>query len=178
MQYTDSPLPSPFRGGQLRRLRPGDLAAFQAYRSVPQLARFQGWSVLSDQKATEFLTEMNAAPLFTPDQWVQIAIADSSDDRLIGDIGIFLAGDQPSGEIGFTLALEAQGRGLATEAVRKALQLVFELTPVEEVFGITDSRNTASIRVLQRAGFEYLDTRNVVFRGEACAEDIYSVQRG
>jgi ribosomal-protein-alanine N-acetyltransferase len=153
------------------------LAAFQAYRSVPELGRFQGWSVMSDLKATAFLAEMHAAPLFSPDQWVQIAIADASDDRLIGDIGIFLAGDQLSAEIGFTLAREAQGRGIAIKAVRKALQLVFQLTRVTQVFGITDTRNAASIRLLERAGFRHGDTRNVVFKGEPCTESTYSMHR-
>ena len=33
-------LPRRFRGGLLRRLRPDDLAAFQAYRSDPELGRY------------------------------------------------------------------------------------------------------------------------------------------
>jgi len=174
---TASPLPSTFPGGQLRRLRPGDLAAFQAYRSIPELGRFQGWSIMSDAEAAAFLTTMSDMPLFTPDGWVQLAISDPSDDRLIGDIGLFLAADGLSGQIGFTLAPSAQGRGIATGAVRNALQLFFGLTSVERVLGITDARNAASVRLLQRVGFRYCATRSTVFRGEDCAEEIYAVRR-
>ena len=41
-------LPQEFRGGRLRRMRPEDLTAFQAYRALPELGRYQGWSPMSD----------------------------------------------------------------------------------------------------------------------------------
>ena len=50
-------LPRAFSGGLLRRLRPSDLAAFQAYRSIPELGRFQGWSPMSEAEAAAFLAE-------------------------------------------------------------------------------------------------------------------------
>ena len=43
--------------------RASDLAAFQAYRSIPELGRFQGWSSMSETEALSFLTEMSEAPL-------------------------------------------------------------------------------------------------------------------
>ena len=132
---------------------------------------------MSDEEAAAFLAVMNDAPLFTPDAWVQLGIADPDGDQLIGDIGLFLAADGLSGEIGFTLAPSAQGRGIATEAVRKALELFFGLTSVERILGITDVRNAASVRLLQRAGFRYCETRHTVFRGEPCSEEIHTVSR-
>jgi len=86
---SESPLPRRFPGGLLRRLRPSDLSSFQAYRSIPELGRYQGWSPMSGAEAMAFLAEMKDAPLFTPGQWVQLGIAEAATNRLIGDIGHF-----------------------------------------------------------------------------------------
>lgn len=176
--HLDSPIA--FEGGQLRRLRPGDLAAFQAYRSSPGLGRFQGWSIMSDAQAADFLGTMGAMPLFPQGDWVQLGIATAAadGDRLVGDIGLFLAADGRSGEIGFTLAPSAQGRGIGTEAVRKATRLFFGLTDAECIEGVTDARNTASVRLLRRAGFQYRESRSAIFRGEACTEEVHVLHRG
>jgi RimJ/RimL family protein N-acetyltransferase len=116
-------------------------------------------------------------PLFPRGDWIQLAIADSAGDQLLGDIGIFLSEDGRSGEIGFTLAPSAQGRGIATEAVRAALHLFFHLTSASRVLGITDARNAPSLRLLQRVGFRLTATRTVVFRGEECVEEVYEIHR-
>jgi ribosomal-protein-alanine N-acetyltransferase len=161
----------------LRRLRPGDLAAFQAYRALPEVGRYQGWSPMSDGEAAEFLSRMEAAPFFTPGEWVQLAIGEP-DGTLAGDIGIFLAADSGHAEIGFTLAPAAQGRGLATAAVREALDLVFAGTGIAEVHAVTDERNAPSIRLLERLGFQRKQRRDAVFKGEPCIELVYVLRRG
>jgi len=170
-------LPQVFSGGLLRRLRHSDVTAFQAYRAIPELGRFQGWSPMSEAEALEFLSEMGGAPLFTPGEWVQLGIAESESDQLIGDIGLFLSEDGFTGRVGFTLTPSAQGLGIATSAVREALRIFFHATSARHVEGVTDSRNAASIRLLERIGFRYYDTHTVVFRGEACTEKTYLFAR-
>lgn len=173
----DPPLPQVFPGGLLRRLRQSDFAAFQGYRGIPELGRFQGWSPMSEADALAFLSKMNDAPLFTPGNWVQLGIAMPETDHLVGDIGLFLSEDGFTGAVGFTLAPSAQGRGMATSAVRQALRIFFRATSAREVRGITDSRNAASIRVLKRIGFRYHESRSAIFRGEACIEQTYILPR-
>jgi aminoglycoside 6'-N-acetyltransferase len=178
MHSPDHPvLPQFFSGGLLRRLRQSDLAALQAYRAIPDLGRFQSWSPMSEAEALAFLSEMSDASLFRPGKWHQLGIAESETDRLIGDIGLFLSEDGCTGRVGFTLAPAAQGRGIATSAVREALQVFFRATSVREVQGITDSRNVASIRLLERLGFRHCGTQATVFRGEECAEKTYVLPR-
>ncbi len=170
-------LPREFDGGRLRRLRPADLLAFQAYRALPECGRYQGWVPMPESEALAFLREMEAAPLFTPGQWVQLGIAESLSDRLIGDIGLHLAGDGASGEVGFTLAPSAQGRGIAGRAVREAVDVLFALTRATHVDGVADARNLPSLRLLVRLGFLLVETRPALFRGEACVEEVYRLQR-
>lgn len=167
--------PLPLQGDRvaLRRLAAADLAVFQHYRSDPELARFQGWSAQSDADALAFIEEMAALPLFVRGDWVQLAIADRASDTLIGDIGLHVDAEGRSAEIGFTLCRPAQGRGLGGEAVALALQLLQEHGAIERVTGMTDARNLASVRLLERLGFRHCETRATVYKGEPCVEQVY-----
>jgi len=162
----------------LRRFRASDLVEFQVYRCDPEVGRYQGWSKMGDAGAAAFIAEMAAATIGIPGQWFQIAIADRFTDALIGDIGIGLDRDRPgAAEIGFSMAPAAQGRGLGAEAVLGALALLFESGKVDLVEGITDARNIPSIRLLQRIGMKLARERESLFKGEMCAEHVYSISR-
>jgi RimJ/RimL family protein N-acetyltransferase len=161
----------------LRRLQPSDLRVFQAYRHDARLGRYQGWTATSDDDALKFLCDASAAQRFALDDWVQIGIAKSDTHTLIGDIGIHLSADCATAEIGFTLQREAHGSGLATDAVRQVIKMVFAQTPAVVIVGVTDARNAASMRLLRRVGMTLQSSANTVFRGEACVEHTYSIDR-
>lgn len=161
----------------LRRLGVGDLEAFQAYRLEPELGRYQGWSPMGPAEAAEFLSAMGRSTLFVAGAWSQVGIAGGSDPRLIGDIGLFLSQDMRQVEVGVTLRSQSQRRGMATAALRAAIALAFEHTAAERVLGITDARNLASVRLLERVGMRRVETRPTMFRGEACVEHVYAVAR-
>lgn len=170
-------LPMSGTGIVLRRLRVDDLAAFQAYRTDVELGRYQGWSPMTDDQARGFLQQASTDRLFSAGHWAQIAIAEPQTLALLGDIGLHLAEDSRHAEIGFTLSRPAQGRGLATAAVRTAIQLIFSSTAVEHVVGITDARNHASIALLERVGMRRAEQRVAEFRGEPCVEYVYVLPR-
>jgi RimJ/RimL family protein N-acetyltransferase len=161
----------------LRRLDRADLSAFQAYRSDAAVGRYQGWSALTDQEALAFIEEMSTARLFPSGDWVQLALAERQTDSLVGDIGVCVAADGESAEIGITLAPRFQGRGLATEALREAIALVFAHSPAGRIVCITDARNEASVRLLERAGMRRVAPADAVFKGEPCTEHTYAVSR-
>lgn len=162
---------------RLRALHEADLADFQAYRHDAEVGRWQGWRPTDDDTARAFLREMAALPFCPPGLWCQIAIAARADDRLLGDIGLHLAADGGHAEIGFSLARHAQGQGLAQEAVAAAVALVFAHTPAQAVHAITDSRNAASLRLLQRLGFRAAGGWPAVFRGQPCTEQLHVLPR-
>jgi ribosomal-protein-alanine N-acetyltransferase len=170
-------LPRSGPGFMLRRLSAGDLAEFQAYRHDEELGRYQGWLPTTDAQAHAFLAEMSVAPFPNPGHWVQFGIAEPERQRLIGDIGVFLDLDATFAEIGFTLARSAQGRGVATVAIRAVIELIFECSAAQRVIGVTDARNLPSMRLLERVGMRMTQTDQAVFRGEACVEHTYTVTR-
>ncbi len=155
MPGADACLPWRSRRVTLRRLHPDDLAAFQAYRTDPGLAEFQGWDVVSDAAALALIEHQAGLCMFRPETWLQLAIEDEQ-NTLIGDLGICVYAS--AAEIGYTLNRRFHGHGYATEAVILAVKWTFALTQVWAIQGITDTRNTASVAVLERAGMRHVDT--------------------
>lgn len=161
----------------LRRLQPTDLADFQAYRTDPEVARYQGWDTMPDEKAAGFLTHMSDAVLLERGEWSQIGIALRETDALIGDIGIHVSEDGTEAEVGFSLNRSRQGQGLAKEAVEAAIAMLFDATGVQKIVGITDARNEPSIRLLQRLGMQQTATLDTTFQGEPCIEYVFELPR-
>jgi RimJ/RimL family protein N-acetyltransferase len=120
---------------------------------------------------------MASAELFQPGIWAQIGIADGSNDKLIGDMGVCISADGQYAEIGFTLSDTYHGKGLASEAVRETISMLFEANDIQRVIGITDSRNIPSIQLLERVGMKLASTDRAMFRGQDCDEHTYLVER-
>src|SRR5437667_7416691 len=57
-------------------------------------------------------------------------------------------------EIGFRLARPYWGRGFATEAVKAARDYAFATLALPKLVALVDPANVASIRVVQKAGFD------------------------
>lgn len=162
---------------ELRRLSPADLQDFQAYRHDAEVGRYQGWTAQPDAQALAFLDKMGLAPFtLASGEWLQLGIAERASGRLIGDIGLCRRSETEA-EIGFSLAAPAQGQGLAGEALGLALQLLFGQFGLRRVIAITDARNGASIRLLQRLGARLEMSEEAVFRGEACVEHRFVIDR-
>jgi len=134
----------------VRRFAAGDVAAFAAYRSDPEVARYQGWTAPVPEAAARRLVGGFATAEEGKPGWFQYAV--ERDGVLIGDVGICLSGNRKQAEVGFTIARAHQGNGYATEAVRCVLDRVFG-TGVRRVSAECDARNTASARLLERLGF-------------------------
>jgi RimJ/RimL family protein N-acetyltransferase len=168
--------PLPWNGARvaLRRLCLDDLGRFQAYRHDAEVGRYQGWEPQSDEEARAFIAEMARAEFGLPGEWLQIAIADAADD-LLGDIGLCVMRSGREAEFGITLARDAQGRGLAEEAARTLAGGLRAHTGVRRLIGITDTRNTASARLLERLGMTLEAELAATFRGEPCHERHYAM---
>ncbi|MEU4444480.1 GNAT family protein [Actinosynnema sp. NPDC050801] len=135
----------------LRPFGAADATAFAAYRSDPEVARYQGWQApFSLAQAEEFVRDVAAADPTAPG-WYQFAV--EADGVLVGDVGVGLHENRMQAEIGYTLATAHQGRGYAAEAVRRVLAYLFEVRGVHRVSAECDARNTRSARLLARLGF-------------------------
>ncbi len=73
----------------------------------------------------------------------------------VGGIGFVLQADveRVSAEIGYWLGQSFWGRGIVTEALRAVTTLAIDQHGLTRVFAIPFAYNTASVRVLEKAGY-------------------------
>jgi RimJ/RimL family protein N-acetyltransferase len=128
------------------------------------------------EEAENFIRAQSQALFGAPGEWCQLAIADKMTDEVIGDIGLCLESPASTLEIGFTLAPEAQGRGLAAEACRAAIELALGVG-VEIVEAVIDSRNSSAIALVRRLGMSLDRTETADFKDEPCSEHHFVLPR-
>jgi RimJ/RimL family protein N-acetyltransferase len=136
----------------LTRLRTSDAEALFAYRSLPEVARYQGWAPVVVEDATDFIRSMERVEFDSPGTWFQFGIRARKSGDLVGDLGVHFLDDGEQVEIGFTMSPEWQGRGLATEAVTGLLDHLFRTLHKHRVCASVDPRNAPSLRLLRRIG--------------------------
>jgi RimJ/RimL family protein N-acetyltransferase len=137
----------------LRRFRAADAETLAAYRSDPDVARYQSWTApVPFEQARAVVASLEKGDPSLPG-WFQYAVEHTADRAHIGDVGVDLAENRRQAEIGFTLAPAYQGKGFAGEAVRAVLDHLFRVRGLHKVSAECDARNTASARLLERVGF-------------------------
>lgn len=137
----------------LRRFRDADAVTLSAYRSDPVVARYQSWDAPYPlERARAAVASYTAGDPLGPG-WFQWAIERTAGHTHIGDLAVRRHENRMQADLGFTLAQEFQGHGYATEAVRGILGHLFRVEGLHKVSAECDARNTASARLLERAGF-------------------------
>lgn len=160
-------------------LRVGDAPAMFAYRSDPEVGRYQGWIPASVDEVVTFIEGNAKVTLGQRDSWFQLAIRPHNADTLLGDLGLHFTANHEEAELGITIAPAHQGQGYAAEALRAALALLFGPLVQHRVFGSVDPRNTASVRLLESIGMrrEAHFRQSLFFRGEWVDDVIFALLR-
>jgi RimJ/RimL family protein N-acetyltransferase len=121
--------------------------------------------------------------------WIAIAsvtepqtnFAITVDEMAVGGIGILLQEDvhRRSAEIGYWLGEDYWGRGIVTEAVRRVTDWAFENFDLCRIFAHVFAWNPASMRVLEKAGYEYEGRlrQSVTKDGQTIDQVIYAIIR-
>ena len=111
---------------------------------------------------------------------LSVAVVLKESGRLIGTAVLkWLSADHQQGEVGYILHPDHHGHGYATEAARALVDLGFRDLKLHRIVGNLDARNTASARVLEKAGMrrEAHLVENEFVKGEWTDELIYAVLR-
>jgi ribosomal-protein-alanine N-acetyltransferase len=175
-----APVPVPTLAAARLRLRPyrdADVDALFALYSDPVVMRywsFPPWAARSQAEA--YLAR--AAAHLAQGLALPWAIADAADDVLIGTATLHsLHVDQGRAEIGYALAADRQGRGLAAEALRAVLEHAFGTLGLRRIEADVDPRNAASCRLLDGLGFvrEGLLRERWLVAGETCDSALYGL---
>ena len=78
--------------------------------------------------------------------------------RWVGRIGLNLLAEWPGldrWEVGYEIDPEFWGRGLATEAARRAIRFGWEQTPLNRIISVTVPDHRASRRVMEKCGLSF-----------------------
>jgi RimJ/RimL family protein N-acetyltransferase len=138
----------------LRALDPGDAAALFAYRSDPEVARYQSWEPAAPDEVRAFIRGLSASPEYAPGTWHQLGITLPETGELIGDCGVHVLEHDPrQAEFGITVAPRWQGQGLAGEALEALLFIVFDTLQKHRLSCSVDPRNVRSVALMERTGF-------------------------
>ncbi|CAA9460612.1 MAG: Acetyltransferase, GNAT family [uncultured Rubrobacteraceae bacterium] len=142
----------------LRKMTPGDADAVFAYASDPEVTRYVIWDAhrtIEDSRAFLDLTirgyESGADPAW--------GIVYKGDHRFVGTCGFTsLEAEHARAEIGYVISREYRGRGLAPEAVRAMIRFGFERMDLNRIEARCIAENTASARVMRKAGMTHEGT--------------------
>ncbi|HKR00203.1 MAG TPA: GNAT family protein [Pyrinomonadaceae bacterium] len=162
----------------LRRFQDADLGAFLAYVNDPLVARYQSWESYTEAEARDIIEKEKRLEPGLPGHWFTFALESKETGALVGHVALnTLANKQ--GEIGFTLAREFHGQGLAFEAATAVLGYAFRALGFHRIVGIADTDNGRSIALLERLGMrrEGHFIENIWFKGKWGSEYLYAVLR-
>ncbi|OVA18865.1 GNAT domain [Macleaya cordata] len=157
----------------LRPFKLSDIDEFMVWANDDQVIRFTRMNgFTSKEDGLRYLKEVAI-----PHPWCRSICLD---DRSIGLIIIYPGFDEfiCRGELGYALASQYWGQGIATMVVKMALSLVFvDFPKMERLQALVNWENKASERVLEKAGFlkEGLMRKYVVTKGKTLDIVSYSI---
>jgi RimJ/RimL family protein N-acetyltransferase len=159
----------------LRPWRLSDVDDAFSYASDPEWGRYL-W-MTSQPYTNHDAEEWVARCVLNPwDRDAQFAI--ESGGHVIGGVRLNLV-DQAGGTagIGYNIGRSHWGRGLATEAAGAVIKYGFEALHLHRIFATADSRNLASIRVMQKLAMQHEATlrQHRFYRGEYADEVYYAI---
>lgn len=124
--------------------------------------------------AKEYITAMLSA-----DKAKTFAFAIVANDVVVGSIGVFRCDNIHSrtAEMGYYIGEPYWGNGLGTSAVKQVCKYIFERTDIIRIFAEPFAYNTASCRILEKAGFQFEGTlhSNAVKNGNVIDMKMYAL---
>lgn len=128
----------------------------------------------TQRDAEEYIASMLSA-----DENKTFAFAITVDGRAIGSIGVFRQDNIHfrTAELGYYISEQFWGKGICTDAVKQVCAHVFEHSDIIRIYAEPFAHNTASCRVLEKAGFQFEGVlrKNAVKNGKVIDMKLYSV---
>lgn len=152
----------------------GDLAKVLSNTKVQDNLRDGLPYPYTEKDGTDYISAMLSA-----DENETFAFAIVSDNKVIGSIGVFRQENihRQTAELGYCIAEEYWGKGIMTDAVKQICKYVFDKSDIIRIYAEPFAYNTASCRVLEKAGFQYEGTlrSNAVKNGKIIDMKMYSL---
>ncbi|MCY4145805.1 MAG: GNAT family N-acetyltransferase [Chloroflexi bacterium] len=142
----------------MRPLAEQDIAAILKYASAPEIAANTFVPhPYPPEAAHEFVQKASEA--WRSEQDYTFAIIEAQSDSFAGVMGIHPVQEHQRAEVGYWIGLPFWGRGLATQALRLLIRFGFEKLGLNRIAAGHFAGNSASGRVMQKAGMRCEGTR-------------------
>ena len=162
----------------LREFTVADWVDVHAYASRPEVCRFQPWEPNTPDDARAFVEAAITGAQKQPRTQFVLSVVLVGTTRVIGvgELNIRIQSFR-TGEIGLFLHPDYWQRGLGTEVAGQLLEMGFEHIGLHRIYATCDPRNTASARVLQKAGMTHEGRlrENMLIRDGWRDSDLYSI---
>ena len=163
----------------LRVLGDADLSAIFEIFSHAEVARYGSRPAMTAMSEAEEWLERTRAG-HRAGTSLQLGLERRSDHAIVGTCTLWaIDADSRRAEVGYTLGRPHWGQGLMAEALAAIVRHGFEALNLNRLEADTDPRNVASIKVLEKLGFEregYMRERWIV-NGEICDTVFYGLLR-
>ncbi len=126
-------------------------AALTAVYADPEVARYIGGATLDADGTTAQVRRFEA--VWRDHGFGQSALIDRPSGTFLGRAGLHPWPEWGEVELGYVLARQAQGRGLATEAARAWLDVAFEALALDRLTAVVHPDNEPSQALATRLGF-------------------------
>lgn len=146
------------------------------YSQQPKVAYWMSDMVLHTEKeALSWINWINSLLNYT-DAFIILAIEHKADGKCIGIVGVHPKEEIDNEvEILYAISDSYQGKGYATEASKALIQWVFDNVEIISLSAIVKPENIASKTVIEKLGFEYIDSRVVPYDGHMCNFNYYKL---
>ena len=127
----------------------------------------------TEKDAEEYIEAM-----LSSDRTKTFAFAITVNDKVVGSIGVFRCDNIHfrTAEMGYYIGEPYWGKGLGTSAVKQVCSYIFQNTDIIRIFAEPFAYNTASCRILEKAGFQFegILRSNAVKNGKIIDMKMYS----
>lgn len=150
-----------------------DWSFFLRMRENPDVMRFMG--SIAPAKDTRLLFARRLAAQHT------FVIRQHNNPTALGDIGLQISHLYPQeADLGYAIMPLAQGKGIASEAVRAVCDYAFQRTSVTAINAYVLAENKASVRILEKTGFVRTQVLEKAYEIDGIAYDdwVYRLERG
>lgn len=139
----------------VRHFRKSDADDFFLLQGDPDVMRFIR-PVKNREESDAFLFEAIAG--YTEPWMGRWAIEEKEAGRFVGSFVVNpIPGDNDKTQLGYAFIPDCWGKGFATEVTRGGLTYFNLVTPLQEIYGVVESENLASQKVLLKTGFQPFD---------------------
>ncbi|MGY0373160.1 GNAT family N-acetyltransferase [Clostridium sp. JNZ J1-5] len=141
----------------LRRMDYNDIKDLFEMRRNPQMNEYTDTKIEESMDETKaYIDKMNKG--IDENKWIIWAIQHKQLNKVIGSISIWnINEEEASGELGYGMIPDFQGKGLMKESLLKVVEYGFNVVNLKELKAYTEKNNAKSIKLLKRCNFDEID---------------------